>query len=617
MDEQIGCSAPRSKSIDLCLQARVFESSNEGIVIASRKRVVVAANAAFARLSGYTIAELVGMKLDSLRAAATGMDVLGRIASPGSTERRWVGQALGRTKAGREQPIELSIVRITHERSREKFYICTCADVAGRTYAEARIQHMAFFDSLTGLPNRAYLVKRFESLAAGAAAAGGNLAVVFLDLDGFKEVNDTLGHTAGDAMIAQIAQRMCAGASPDTLVCRFGGDEFILILSGRDGKQAACRVRELLARISKPVTLEGRNICVTASAGISVFPKDGSDVERLVRHADTALHQAKTNGKNTIVTFSLEMDVALSRRFDLLSALRSAVDRDELVLRFQPIIDTANGAVVAAEALVYWDHPKFGMIGPATFIPLAEESGLIEAVGEWVLDAALEEYSTWEARGLPKIGLAVNVSGFQLSRLDRIESRIRAAAAAGIIEPRNLVLEITERHFVHNLKAELPALQSLCGNGVGLAIDDFGTGYSNLNYLKDLPITQIKIDISFIRNLVGDAGDRVIVKAIVDLARSLRLRVVAEGVETAEQLEILQEYGCTDVQGFLFSRPLPSEEFIGFVRSRHATEARDATTLFPIRQRSSALAEAVVRSRWDDEEKDWRQPAKRRIPMIG
>ncbi|MDR3385659.1 MAG: EAL domain-containing protein [Rudaea sp.] len=424
---------------------------------------------------------------------------------------------------------------------------------------------MAFFDSLTGLPNRAYLIKHFASLSADIDATHRTLAIVFLDLDGFKEINDTFGHTVGDTMLVQLAQRMSTNSAADTLVCRFGGDEFILLLpDGDDGLATRC-IREMLVRISQPVLLEGQHVSVTASAGISHFPKDGMDAESLVRHADTALYYAKANGRNTVVNFSLEMDVALSRHFGLLTALRLAIERDEFVLRFQPIMNTASGMVVAAEARVYWNHPQFGTIGPSTFITFAEESGLIKAIGEWVLDEALAQYAMWETRGLPKLDLAVNVSGFQVRRLEAIERKILAAVAAGVIEPQKLTLEITERHFVHNLKTGVPVMQSLSNRGVGLAIDDFGTGYSNLNYLKDLPITEIKIDISFIRNLVGDAGDRVIVKAIIDLSRSLHLRVVAEGVETAEQLAILREYGCNHVQGYLFARPIPSEEFVEFV----------------------------------------------------
>jgi diguanylate cyclase (GGDEF)-like protein/PAS domain S-box-containing protein len=568
----------QTRSVRLCvaddepLETSVFQYNRDGILIVSLERTVLTANQAFAVLSGYGIAELIGMNLDTLCSTAVSPKALIDICQELQANGRWAGETLGRKKNGEDQSINLTIVRVN--RADKDFYIYTCIDVAGPSYAQARIEHMAFFDSLTGLPNRAYLVKHFASLTANVNSAPRTLAVVFLDLDGFKEINDTFGHTAGDTMLVQLAQRMSAGSASDTLICRFGGDEFILVLPDHDEERAARCMTELLMRISQPVSLEGQDISVTASVGISHYPKDGVDAETLVRHADTALYYAKANGKNTIVNFGLEMDVALSRRFGLLTALRCALERDEFVLRFQPIMDSATGTVVAAEALLYWNHPQFGTIGPSSFISLAEESGLIESIGEWVLDEALAHYSMWETRGFPRLGLAVNVSGFQVRRLENIEQKIRAAVAAGVIDPRKLTLEITERHFMHNLKTGLSVLQSLSATGVGLAIDDFGTGYSNLNYLKDLPITEIKIDISFIRNLVGDAGDRVIVKAIVDLSRSLSLRVVAEGVETAEQLAILKDYGCDDVQGFLFSRPIPSEEFVEFVlRNNQASTA--------------------------------------------
>ena len=551
--------------LDLRIKASVFESSREGIIIASEEQVILASNEAFAKLTGYSIAELIGMNVDAMLSASVAREIISKAAPQIPVKDHWVGETLCRKKNGEDHPIELSIVAVREDFTGGTFYTYTCADVAGRAYSEARIQHMAFFDSLTGLPNRAYLLKRFESMTADIGSSHRTVAVVFLDLDGFKEINDTFGHSAGDVMIKQVAQRLSKHASADTLVCRFGGDEFIIVLPDFQEEQAVAYLRELLARVRQPISLEGRDIAVTASAGISSYPRDGLDVESLVRYADTALHYAKSNGKNTVVTFSPDMAVALSRRFDLLAALRSAIDRDEFVLRFQPIMDAAKGVVVAAEALVYWEHPKFGTVGPSTFIPLAEESGLIEAVGEWVITEALANYAMWETYGLPKLGLAINVSGFQVRRLDTIQQIVSDAVAAGVIDPHMLTLEITERHVVHNLKSGLPVLQALSARGVGLAIDDFGTGYSNLTYLKDMPITEIKIDISFVRNMVRDLGDRVIVKAIIDLGRSLRLGVVAEGVETIEQLEILMEYGCNRVQGYLFSKPLQAEAFVNFV----------------------------------------------------
>jgi diguanylate cyclase (GGDEF)-like protein/PAS domain S-box-containing protein len=601
---------------DLCLKASVFESSREGIVIASEERIIVAANEAFVSLSGYSIAELVGMKVDAMRSESLDVEKLTEAWPQVPINERWVGKTLCRKRNGDDHPIELSIVAVKDDSSGATFYTYTCADVAGRDYAEARIQHMAFFDALTGLPNRAYLTKRFESMATDVGTPQRMIAVVFLDLDGFKEINDTFGHSAGDAMIVQLAQRLSADVSGDTLVCRFGGDEFIVVLADHNEARATQFIRRLLVRISQPISLEGRDIAVTASAGISMYPRDGIDVESLARYADTALYYAKSNGKNTVVNFSPEMAIALSRRFDLLAALRSAIDRDEFVLRFQPIMDAAKDIVVGAEALVYWEHPKFGTIGPSTFIPLAEESGLIEAVGEWVINEALANYAMWETRGLPKLGLAINVSGFQVRRLETIEQIISDAVAADVIDPRRLTLEITERHVVHNLKAGLPVLQALSARGVGLAIDDFGTGYSNLNYLKTMPITEIKIDISFIRNMVRDMGDRVIVKAIIDLSRSLRLGVVAEGVETAEQLEILTEYGCNRVQGYFFSRPLQTEAFVDFVL-RYA-EVSDVTKRFaPLSSGADkgARADRGKTRRRGDKVKDQSTAVERRVPV--
>lgn len=549
----------------LRLAASVFEASHAGILIADRGRRIISVNNAFVGMSGYSADELTGRPVGDLRSARASADFDTAVWREVHRKGLWRGELVGRKKSGADYPFEVSVVRVPDPEGRTVFYIYTCVDIADRKYAEARIHHLAYFDPLTGLPNRSYLNAHFDTMIAAARAANEPLAVVFLDLDGFKEVNDTLGHTVGDAMLKQHARRLRAGVPESTLICRFGGDEFVMLLPGATRTQAVRQARDLIARIDQPLPIEGRDIQVTASAGISIFPDDAADAESLVREADVALYRAKERGKNTVVAFTADMDLSNSRRFDLLSALRGALDQQQFGLRFQPIMDTATQRVAGIEALVYWNHPVLGTIGPSTFIALAEESGLIEALGAWVLEEALRHYQAWMAAGLPSVYLSVNISAMQLRKPQMIQTLILDALRAGVIAPGKLVLEMTERQIVRDLKTSLPVLEVLAARGVGLAIDDFGTGYANFGYLRDLPVSQIKIDMSFIRNVVTDTGDRAIVNAIVGLGRSLHLDVVAEGVETADQLEILRSCGCTAVQGFLFAKPLPAEAIVAFI----------------------------------------------------
>jgi diguanylate cyclase (GGDEF)-like protein/PAS domain S-box-containing protein len=555
---------------ELRLAASVFEASHAGILIAGRDRRIVSANHAFVGLSGYGLAELIGRPVGDLRSARITRAFDIKVWRDVHRKGLWRGELVGRKKGGIDYPFEVSVVRVPDPGGRTAFYIYTCVDISDRKYAEARIHHLAYFDPLTGLPNRTYLTAHFDAIIGAARAAGEQLAVVFLDLDGFKEVNDTLGHTAGDLMIKQHARRLRAGMSEASLLCRFGGDEFVMLLPRVNRSQAVREAREIIARIDQPLSIEGRDIRVTASAGVSIFPDDAADAESLVREADVALYRAKERGKNTVVAFSADMDLSNSRRFDLLNALRVALDQNQFALRFQPIMNTDSGRVAGIEALVYWNHPHLGTIGPSTFIALAEESGLIEALGEWVLEEALRHYQAWREAGLPPLYLSVNVSAMQLRKPQVMQDVILEAMRSGVIAPGNLVLEMTERQIVRDLKNSLPVLQILAARGVGLAIDDFGTGYANFGYLRDLPVSQIKIDMSFIRNLAVDAGDRAIVKAIIGLGRSLHLDVVAEGVETTAQLEILRQDGCTAVQGFLFARPLPAEAIVAFILHRES-----------------------------------------------
>ncbi len=561
--------------LQLRLAASVFESNQQAILIVNSDRNIVSVNQAFCDLSGYARDELIGHPASELRSPATDPEAYAQVWQAVLSQGHWRGETVARTREGEDHPVEASIVRVLDPRNNREFYIYSGSDISERKYAAARIQHLAYVDGLTGLPNRSYANAHFEQLLIVARTSRTPLAVVFFDLDGLKEVNDALGHSAGDRVIVEHARRLRAWLPGEDIVCRFGGDEFVAFLPGRDGPAAVAIARDLIVSLGERFALDGRDVTITASAGVSAFPADAGDAETLIRAADTALYRAKAFGKNTVVQFRLDMDRAVARRFELISALRHALDAQQFVLRFQPILDSASLQVVGAEALVYWEHPELGTTGPSTFIHLAEESGLIEALGGWVIEEAVHVFGEWTAQHVAPQYLSINLSTLQLRQPQVFVERLDAALTRSAIEARRIVLEITERQIVHDLPTTLPILAALALRGVGLAIDDFGTGYSSLSYLKTLPVTQIKIDITFIRNLATDMGDRVIVRSIVDLGRSLRLGVVAEGVETREQLALLREYGCPSVQGFLFAKPLSSTDFVEFAKRQQVGVLHD------------------------------------------
>ncbi|HET8899102.1 MAG TPA: bifunctional diguanylate cyclase/phosphodiesterase [Rhodanobacteraceae bacterium] len=551
----------------LRLAASVFEAAREGIVIADARDRIVSTNRGFLALGGHASGALAGRRVQSLLAPGFGRSMRREMARSLRDNGQWSGEAATLTASGETRPIELSIVAVNDEVGGLAYRIYVCRDIAERKYAQARIQHLAYFDPLTALPNRSYLGANFDAFISTARKHNQPLATVFFDLDGFKQVNDTLGHSAGDQLIRRVAQRLGEGIGEGDLLCRFGGDEFLLLLPGRDAAAVECLTADLLRRIGEPLLLEGRMLNVTSSAGYAMYPEDATDAESLVRDADMALYRAKEHGKNIVERYQTWMSAAVSWRHDMLANLRHALTEQQFQLRFQPVVDASSNAVAGVETLLYWKHPEMGVVSPNSFIPLAEESGLIEPIGEWLIDAALAQFANWRAAGLPRFYLAINLSGYQLRRAETFQQQFIEAVERHGIAYADVVLEITERQIVYDSHASLPVLDRLAMRGIGVSIDDFGTGYSSLEYLKDMPVTQIKIDKTFVHNLVTEVGDRAIVNAIIGLGRSLGVKVVAEGVENAEQLGVLRGYGCNLVQGYLYSPPLPAEELAAYVRS--------------------------------------------------
>jgi diguanylate cyclase (GGDEF)-like protein/PAS domain S-box-containing protein len=444
-------------------------------------------------------------------------------------------------------------------------------DISERRRQDARIEHLAYHDSLTGLPNRALLMDRLALSLAHAQRQESQLAVLFLDLDRFKTINDSLGHLLGDQLLSRVAQRLRGALREDDTVARLGGDEFVILLSDvQDLAEPAHVADKLMAALAPPFQLGEHELHVTGSLGVSLFPRDGDDAETLLKYADTALYKAKDAGRNAYRFFSPDMDARAHHRLKLENELRGAVARGELVLHYQPKLALLGGEVVGVEALVRWQHPVEGLIPPDQFIPLAEETGLIIDIGAWVLLEACRQLGEWRAAGLSGLRVAVNLSARQLQR-PGLDTQVLAALAAAGLPPDSLELEITESSVMDEPDQALALLRRLSAIGVVISIDDFGTGYTNFAYLRQLPLQRLKVDRSFIQHLsaLDDRGDAAaIVEAIIAMAHKLRLRVLAEGVETTDQHERLQDLGCDEVQGFLHGRPMAVAPCEAWLRGR-------------------------------------------------
>jgi diguanylate cyclase (GGDEF)-like protein/PAS domain S-box-containing protein len=538
------------------IAASVFEAGSDGILISDARERVVSVNSAFIRMTGYSREELIGQPVHDMQipsAATRARDEALREAG------KWSGELAWRRRNGEGKALDSSVVAVRDSTGEVAFHIHVCTDTAELRYAQARIRHLAYFDSLTGLPNRTHMRGQFAQALATARHGAQPLAVVFFDLDNFKEINDTAGHSVGDDVICTVAQRLSESIREGDVLCRFGGDEFLLLLPDTDAAAAEVMARRLMERICQPVEVEGRMLEIAASAGFSIFPDDAGDAENLVRQADTALFRAKAEGGNTALRFQSWMGEAVSWRHDMQTALRAAIVRAQFVLRYQPIVDAATNRIRGFEALLYWNRPGMGVVGPGTFIGLAEESRLIESIGAWVIEEACRQVAAWKHEGLPDFYVGINVSGMQLRLAGSFQQGLTDAMRKHGLKNGDLMLEITERHLVQDVKGGLPVLESLTASGLRVSIDDFGTGYSNLESLKNLTVSQIKIDRAFVRNLITESGDRAIVRSIIALGRSLGMEVVAEGVETAEQMRMLRDFGCDLLQGFLYARPLGAD----------------------------------------------------------
>jgi len=554
---------------ELLLGRHAVDSSNDGIMITDSSlpdRPLIYVNPAFERITGYTAAEALGRNARFLLGGdmeQVGMEEL-RCAL---REQRTAKVVLRNYR--RDGTLfwnELSLAPVHGEGSQVRHFVSIINDITERKSYESQLEYQSGHDALTGLANRNLLADRLEQAIARAKRTKSMVAVLLLDLDRFKLINDGLGHDTGDALLKVIAQRLVASVRSTDTVARLGGDEFVVVMTELDSEHdAAPTARKLLKQVSQPMTVADREIVATASLGIVLYPKDAEHASALLRNADVAMYRAKELGRNSMQFYTPALNAATLARLELDTALRRALERNEFALYYQPKVELQRGQVIGAEALIRWQHPLLGMVSPGDFIPLAEETGLIGPIGEWVIDHAVAQLKAWQSDGLPNICLAVNLSArqFQQENLPKI---VAQALRLHDVDAQYLELEVTESAVMQDPEKTVATLRELKQIGVRLALDDFGTGYSSLNYLKRFPIDTLKIDQSFVRDITTDPDDAAIALTVISLAHSLKRRVVAEGVETEAQLNILRRNRCDEMQGFYFSRPLAADAFTGLLR---------------------------------------------------
>ncbi|GAC1034824.1 EAL domain-containing protein [Pseudomonas sp. No.21] len=541
--------------------ATVFESTAEGVMITDTEQRITAVNRAFTEITGYSEAEALGQSPRLLASGQHDSAFYAAMWHQLAADGHWQGEIWNRRKNGEPYPEWLTISAVRNRDDQITHFVGVFADISTLKHAQARLDYQAHHDPLTGLPNRILFESRLQAALLDATTDAQQGAVLFIDLDRFKHINDSLGHPVGDLLLKSIAARLKDQLRDIDTVARLGGDEFIILLPGlhnaADAEHVASKV---LACFSAPFEADDHEFFTSASIGISLYPEHGNDVATVVKNADAAMYRAKSKGRNRIEFYTRDLTFQANERMALEIELRRALERGELSLYYQPKLCLQNRRLIGAEALIRWHHPLFGEISPERFIPLAEENGLILPLGDWVLAEACRQMREWQDRHAPFGPLSVNLAGAQLRQPQLVERIDRLLQDTGVV-PCHLQLEITEGFIMSQAEEALAVLHALKALGVQLAIDDFGTGYSSLSYLKRLPLDIIKIDKSFVRGLPDDLEDAAIARAIIALGRSMQLTVIAEGVETHAQEAFLTAEGCEQIQGYVVSRPLPADVF--------------------------------------------------------
>lgn len=557
----------------LRLSAKVFETSNEAIMITDARNHIISVNRMFEVITGYRQQEVLGRDPSLLGSGRETRSFFRNLWWKLQEGGAWQGEINNRRKSGEDYPAWMSIHVIRDAHGDPEYHIASFSDISERKQQEAQIQQLAFHDGLTGLPNRRLLSDRIEMAIAHAWRERAHLAVLFIDLDRFKTINDSMGHAVGDELLKQVAQRLAALVRSGDTVSRVGGDEFVVLSPGcHQPSDAAALGEKILHELAQPFWVQETRVQITPSIGIALFPENGTDASSLIGNADAAMYQAKENERNNCQFYSQELNERNRERVSLDVRMRQALESDQFVLYFQPQINAISGELTAVETLIRWHDPSLGLVPPMRFIPLAEESGFIQNIGEWVVQRALGHVRSWQNMGLGAIPVAVNISARQFKQPGFTDLIVRSVQEAGI-DPHLLELEITESMLMKDVGMATRKLRELKKLGFRIAIDDFGTGFSSLNYLRHFPIDVLKIDQSFVRELLEDEAALAIIEAIIALARALGMRTIAEGVETVAQRDLLRERGCDILQGFLLSRPLPEAEFIQWLRTRRGDMA--------------------------------------------
>lgn len=552
----------KSRETRLRLSAKVFDNSSEAIFITDPQGTILDVNTAFCAMTGYERSEALGRNPRMLKSKLHDQAFYRKLWQSLLNKGEWKGEIWDRRKNGEFCPMLLSINAVTDKSGRLTHYVAISTDISHQKQTEQELKQLAYYDVLTSIPNRFLFKDRFEHEINLAQRNNARLALFFLDLDRFKNVNDTLGHWAGDTLLQIIAARIQSCLRKSDTVARMGGDEFTIILPGLGGITDVTELaRKLVNAMAEPVQINEHTVFVGVSIGIAIFPDDGDDFDTLTKHADTAMYAAKAKGRGIFQYFEAGMNEAAHQRLSLENALRLAIEREEFQLYYQPKADNTLSRITGAEALIRWKRPGFGMIPPNRFIAIAEESALIIPLGKWILKTAFLQANVW-AEQRPGFRVAINLSPLQLLADDFI-AILDDILAETCTNPESIELEVTEGLVMHDIDKACERLQQIRARGIHIAMDDFGTGYSSLSYLQKLPIQTLKIDRSFIEAYNGnpDSKEAAFIKTIVSLGQVLNMKVVAEGVETEPQLRLLQSYGCHEIQGYYLSLPLPADEF--------------------------------------------------------
>jgi diguanylate cyclase (GGDEF)-like protein/PAS domain S-box-containing protein len=545
----------------LQMWGEVLKNSGEAIFITDAESTIYLVNEAFTKITGYTAQDVIGQKPNIFKSGRHDRQFYQNMWAALLDHGYWQGEIWDRRKDGSIYPKWSTISQIQDTEYKTTHYIAMFNDISERKISEERIHYLAFHDVLTGLPNRRLLQDHLQFFLEYAQRSSDKLAVLFIDIDNFKTINDSLGHSAGDKLLIQLSKRLLNCLRTTDTLGRFGGDEFVIILSDIANPSYVATISERIREnLHQPFHINGFDLIITVSIGISLYPADGNDYEHLVKNADTAMNQVKENGRNNYQFYTADLNILISERLSLINSLRNAVNEEEFILYYQPKINSITGKITGVEALIRWNSPNMGLIPPLKFIPLLEETGLIMPVSDWILSEICKQHTTWIAQGLPPISIAINISAVHFQKTDFL-ANVKTNLAECTIDRNYIEFELTEGILLNDTEETIDKMNQLKKMGIKLTLDDFGTGYSSLSYLRKFPIEKIKIDQSFVQNMMTTQNDMEIVKIITLLSKTLQLGTIAEGVEHKEQFLLLQEMGCDELQGYFFAEPMSGHLF--------------------------------------------------------